>query len=74
MTAYLGKTYNSRGRRLHTDPDCPHLGKCEDYREVDPVAHPHKDWCRHCTGEANHGGGSNGHYESLLAAAQEAAD
>lgn len=74
MTAYLGATYNSRTRCLHTDQDCPHLRKCAGSREVNPEAHPNKDWCRHCTGEANQGGGSNGHYESLLAAAEEAAD
>lgn len=74
MTAYLGATYNSRTRCLHTDTNCRYLQRCDDYREVDPKAHPNKEWCRECTGEAEHGGGSNGHYESLLAAAQEAAD
>ena len=74
MTAYLGQTYNCRGRRLHAEPDCPHLRKCEGFREVDPDVHPHKEWCRHCTGQAAPSGGSNGHYESLLRAAEEAGD
>lgn len=74
MPAYIGRTYNSRGRRLHSDADCPHLRKCNATREVDPAAHPHKEWCGHCTGATERPGVGNGHYESLLAAAEEAAD
>lgn len=74
MSAYLAKTYNSRRGKLHLSADCPHLRKSNGAREVEPAAHPHKEWCRHCTGEADHTGCGSGHYESLLAAAEEAAD
>lgn len=68
--AYAGRMANNKAGKLHADIDCPFIGP--EPRPVDPERHLREEWCRHCTGRSRRGDPrGHGHYESLLAAAEQ---
>jgi hypothetical protein len=48
-TYYRVVSRSTSPRRLHTDPDCPHLEGC-DVREVCADSVPNDELCKRCTG------------------------
>lgn len=72
-TVFVSRRRYTNRNVYHMDPKCGHLSNADDVRETTRgVLYEDMRQCRYCAGEYPQPGGSgNGHYQSLIQAADE---